>query len=480
MSLVKNYTYNLLYQIFNLILPIITMPYVSRILGKEGLGVNAYTNSIATYFVILGSLGIGTYATRQIACVRDNKKALNKNFTEILLLKMLMTSISLCIYIYIFIISNEKHRFIYILQSIHIISSMVDISWLYIGLENIKQVAIRSFIIKVIGLIGIFVFVKNSDDVDKYVFVLSISILIGQLIMWKGVHKYFQGVDLKELHFKNHLNSSIKYFIPQLAIQIYTVLDKTMLGVFVNTSEVGMYENAEKLVKMVTTLITTLSSVMIPRLSNIFSKGETDKVNNYVERVFSITTFFALPLTFGIMGVAEEFSPWFFGNDFDGIYILIQILSLIVVAITWQTVLGGQYLLSIGKIDQYSKIVFLGAGINFVLNLFLINRFKAFGVCVSTVIAEFIIALSMMYKVRNNLKISNLMRDFFKNLMASIVMFIFIRILGNILGPIAATTVIQVIIGSVIYFLVSIILKSENMLKGIEIVSLKISRRKIA
>ena len=314
-SIAKNVMYNLLFQIVTVFMPLITVPYVSRILGKEGIGVYSYTLSIVQYFIILGTLGISMYGNRQIAYVRDDKEKMSKTFWSITFFKAITTSIAFIVYIAIFGF-NKEYGNIYLIQGIQILAVTIDISWLYMGLEEFKKTVTRNLIVKIVGVACIFIFVKTYDDLYKYVSINALMAILGNLVMWMYVPKTVSRIKIKFSDMIEHIVPTLQLFIPQIAIQIYSVLDKTMLGILSNTGEVGLYEQSEKIIKLVLSLVTSLGVVMLPRMSNTFANGDNKKMNEYLNRSLQGVAYISIPMAVGLAGISNEFVPWFFGPGF--------------------------------------------------------------------------------------------------------------------------------------------------------------------
>lgn len=460
MSIAKNYFYNLLYQIVTLIIPLVTIPYISRVLGAEGIGINAYTNSIIQYFILMGTIGITLYGNREIAYVRDDKVKLSRTFWGIFSLKCITTFISFVLFMLFLIVVDEYH-YIFLLQSIFIIAAVVDISWLYMGLEDFKKTVIRNLFVKIIGVICIFLFVKTSNDLWKYVLILSMSQLLGHLSLWFYLPKTVNKIKLKWKDVKRHLLPSLTLFIPQIAIQIYIVLNKTMLGILSNVNEVGLFDNADKIVKIVLAIVTALGIVMLPRISNTFARGEIEQVKNYIYHSFDFVTYLSIPLMFGLAGIAIEFAPWFFGPEFTKTGIIICIISPIIVFIAWSNVLGQQFLMPIGRIKGYTVSVIIGAVVNFIFNLLLIGRFHSIGAAIATLIAEFTVTTVQLYWVRNDLQIKKLLHSSWKYLISGIIMYLIVRYIGLSLEDGIKSIVIQIIAGIIAYFGLLFLLKSD-------------------
>ena len=247
MQIVKNFIYNVSYQLLVIILPLITVPYVSNILGAEGIGNYAFTYANMQYFIIFGMVGISIYGNRNIAYVRDNKEKLKNTFYSIYTLQLITTTISLILYlIFVLVFNNKGYRWLYIAQGINILAAMVDISWLFIGLEQFKKTVFRNTIVKLVSLASIFIFVKSSEDTIIYTIIIALSSLIGNLTFWLYIPNTIGFKKIKIDRLSLHLKSSLSLFIPQIAIQIYLLLDRTMLGIITDTIQVGYYEKLSK------------------------------------------------------------------------------------------------------------------------------------------------------------------------------------------------------------------------------------------
>ena len=460
-SITKNYIYNLTYQILIIIMPIITIPYLSRTLGPEGIGIYSYTLSIVTYFILFGSLGISMYGQREIAFVQDDVNKRSKVFFELLFLRIFTKSISMLIFYFTYGRIGE-YSFYYRILLIEMLANCIDISWFFQGIENFRRTASRNIIIKIISVICIFIFVKNSNDLFKYLLIYVLTTFLGNASLWINIHKFITKVKFRDLKILNQLKSSLILFIPQIAMQIYTVLDKTMIGAITgDMSEVGFYEQAEKVVKILLTIITSLGAVMMPRIAKCFADGETYRIKSYMYKTFRFVYMFAFPLIFGIIAVSDSFVPPFFGEGFDKVKILMKFLSLIILFIGMSNVTGSQYLISTKKQKQFTTSVICGAVVNLILNFILIRYFASFGAVISTVIAEFCVTAVQFYYIRDTFNIIEIIKLAKNYLLSSVIMFIVVIIIGLFITSNIATVFTEAIIGSILYFTLLLLFKDE-------------------
>ena len=470
-SIKKNYMYNLIYQILVIILPLITTPYLSRVLGAEGIGIYSYTLSITTYFILFGSLGVAMYGQREIAYYQDDYYKRSKTFFEILIMRFITLGISIGIF-YISFCTKGEYQFYYKILLLEIIANSVDISWFFQGMEEFKKTVIRNIGIKLISVVLIFIFIKRPTDLYKYILIYGISNLLGNLSLWIYLPKYIKKIKFKKLKIIKHLKPMVSLFIPQVAIQIYTVLDKTMIGAIVcDKSEVGFYEQAQKMVKLLLTIATSLGVVMVPRMANTFAKGENEKIKEYMKQSFSFVLFLVFPIMFGIISISNKFVPIFYGEGYDKVIYIINIISPIILAIGVSNVIGTQYLLPTKQQKKFTVSVSVGAIVNIVLNMILIKRFNSIGAAIATVIAEFVVTGIQIFSIRENIKFKEIYDIGKKYCLAGLIMLLISIIVNNIINDNFISIVVQVIIGMLSYIGILLIIKDKficNVIKNIK------------
>lgn len=476
-SVAKNYIYNLIYQLIALILPLITTPYLSRVLGAEGIGIYSYAISIVTYFTLFGSLGIAMYAQREIAYVQEDKEKRSRIFWELFSLRTMTLAISMILFYFVFARTGEYSTY-YKILILEIIANIFDISAFFQGMEEFKKIIRRNLIVKCISIVCIFLFIKQPSDLYKYMLIYVLSNFIGNVSLWFYLPQYITKIKLKTLNLLKHLKPTIVLLIPQIATQIYTVLDKTMLGVLIlEKSEVGYYEQAQKIVKMTMVIVTSLSSVMLPRMANKFANGEKEKIKKNVLTSFHFAYFLSIPMVLGMIIVAKDLVPWFLGREFEKSIYIIYVISPIMLLIGFSSVIGAQYLLPTKKQKEYTISVIVGAVVNLILNFILIPKFMSIGAAIGTVIAEMAVTGIQLYYVRKEFQIKEIFEMSVNYLIAGAIMLIAILLLNQFLLFRLESIIrmgIDVIIGVVVYFIILIILKDEFCKRLIErIIKLK-------
>ncbi len=460
-SIAKNYIYNLTYQILIVILPLITTPYISRVLGAENIGIYSYTISITTYFILLGSLGIAMYGQREIAYLQENKEQYTKTFWEIVIVRFITMAISMITFYFTFVQGNQ-YQVYYAILLLELFSNCIDISWFFQGLEDFKKTVIRNIVVKLISIICIFVFVKSGNDLAKYIWIYVLSILVGNASLWAYLPKFLKKVKIKELNIVRHIKPTIGLFIPQIATKIYTVLDKVMIGsIITNKAEVGYYEQSQNIVKMLLTIVTSLGTVMVSRMANTFINGEKEKLLEYMKRSFNFVYLLAFPIMFGVIAVSKYFVPIFFGDGYEKVSVLMNIISPILLAIGLSNVIGTQYLLQTKRQKEFTASVVAGAIINFTINMLLIKKYASIGASIGTVIAETFVTIIQFIFVRKEIDTVDIIKLSIKYLISSLIMFAVCVFIGIVMGKGMLCVALQIVIGVLVYGVCLLVLKDE-------------------
>ncbi|MDO4617676.1 MAG: flippase [Lachnospiraceae bacterium] len=473
-SLKKNYLYNIIYQMLLLMIPLITTPYVSRILGAEGVGSYSYTCTIAKYFVLAAMLGVQNYGNRSIAAVRENRASLERVFSEIFCLQCICASLaSLLYFFFVFHMLSETYRLTGLIQGLYVLSALPDISWFYFGLEEFRLTVTRNIFIKLISLVGIFLFVRTSEDLWIYTLLIASGTLCSNICLWFFIKGY---VRLRLPQFRDilkHLKPELLLFVPVIAVSMYKMMDKVMLEALSGVIQVGYYDSAEKIINIPMGLITALGTVMLPRMSHLAAAGDEKKSRTYLSASLLFTSFLASGLCFGIVGTASELVPLFFGREYlDCIPLLIG-LAPSVCFISWANVLRTQYLIPRHQDRSYTRSVLLGALINMVLNVLLIPGYQGKGAVIATLCAEAAVCICQTVSTSGQISVlRELLRclPFYVN---GVLMFLFIRLLAQLQLPAEWKLILEITAGGAVYVLLSalfiILLKFRLKLKLFEV-----------
>lgn len=460
-SIIKNYIYNLSYQILTLILPIVTTPYLARVLGATGVGIYGYTFSICTYFNLFGSLGVALYGQREIAYNQDNKTKRNKIFYEIILLRFITMAISILIFVFCFARKGD-YSIYYRILVLELFATAFDISWFFQGLEEFKKTVIRNIVVRIAAVSLVFIFVKKSTDLNKFVLIYSLADLIGNLSLWVYLPKYLRGKKVGKIHIYKHIIPILMLFIPQISNQLYKMLDTTMIGKLIpDKSETGYYEQAQKIVRLLITIVTSLGTIMIPRIANTFEKGDNKKIMAYIEDSFCFTFLLSFPMMIGISCVADSFVPFFFGQGYDKVVILIRVICPILLLLGIANVVGTQYLLPTKRQKEYTNSIMFGVVINFVLNYLLILKFKSIGASIATVISQLAIDIIQMYQVRKEFNFRKIVKSSIKYIIASVIMGATCILIYILMKASVKTMIVQIIVGAIVYAISLIALRDR-------------------
>lgn len=449
-SIKKNFIYNVAYQILIMFIPLITTPYVSRVLGSTGIGKYSYANSIAAYYVMFIMLGLNNYGNRTIAKVKNDKEKLRTSFWSIYLLQFFLgLFINLIYLIYcIFISENPK---ISLAVGFYVFSACFDINWLFFGLEKFKISVIRNAIIKVLSTIAIFLFVKKSNDTIIYCLIITCSLLISQLVLWPYIFKQIKFYKPKLREITVHIKPNLFLFLTVIAVSLFKVFDKIMLGMMTTKTQVGFYESSEKVINIPTALITSLGTVMLPRMTNMVANNDKRSEKTiYYSILFAM--FISSSLCFGIMAISKQFVPLFYGKGFEVCITLFIVLLPTCLFLAFANVIRTQYLLPHQMDKSYVISAFLGAAINIMINLLLIKNYGAVGVAVGTLFAEATVCIYQCYQVRKFLPIYIYIKKSIPLIVSGLIMFICLFNFEIEAISTIQLLILKIVLGVILYF----------------------------
>ena len=482
----SNYIYNLIYQILLIIVPLIVSPYISRTLLADKIGQYSFSFSLISYFTIFASLGLGTYGQREIAKYKENIDAQSRCFWEIILCRLVSVIGALLINC-VFILLNvyKEYSTLMIIMSINIFSIAFDIAFLFQGREDFKKIILLNSIVKVLGVIFIFIFVKKPDDLWIYTLIQSLTVFLGYFCIWFYLPKTLTRIKFISLKPFRHIKGTLILFLPTIAISIYTVLDRTLIGLIITDTyeiikdgvieikkysdlENGFYEQSEKIVKTAMTVITCIGTVMIPRNTIEFSNGNIEQVKNNVYSACRFVFFIGTPMLFGMIIIAPLFVPWFFGPGYEKCEILLSIFSLLTIIIGLSNVFGLQFLVPSGQDKKFAIALFIGAITNLVLNIFFIRLWWSIGAAIASIFAELIVTFIMGIIIRKDIDIMRIIKMAWKYLLSGIIMFVPLLFIRRFFSSSILDTIIVICIGVVIYSISLIVFKEPIMVEFIE------------
>lgn len=460
-SIKANYFYNTAFQVLLLIIPIITTPYVSRVLGVDNIGVYSYGSAMVAYFVVIATFGSTTFGQREIAFHREDKSKMSQAFWDIFSFRLLTTFVALIAYCAYLRIAG-RNGILDIMFAINIINVAADVTWFFQGLENFKQIVIRNFVIKAISTICIFVFVKNAYQLWRYIAIVFGSTLLGNVSLWTLLfHK------ISRPHRVNPF-SGIKgmglIFLPTIATQVYVILDKSMIGwITGSTYANGCYEQSEKIARMALAVVTSVGAVILPRVANLYHSNQIERAKEYIYTSYRFVWMLGLPIMVGLVTTASVLIPVFLGQGYDDSVLLLQIFSLLVIFVSLSYVTGLSYLIPTEQQNIFTVAVSCAAGLNFILNLILIRRYSAYGAAIASVSAEllgWLIQIGYCCKARQ-LHFSRTVQSLWRYVISSIFMGIMVCEIKKHLGVNFNALLILVISGALAYGVMVLILRDD-------------------
>ena len=444
MKVIKNYLYNLSYQILTIILPIITVPYVTRIFTSEDLGNYGFYNSIVSYFSLFAMLGIGIYGTKQIAAARN----VSSTFWNIYAIQLTASILALFVYVITLVSIPKMSGMVPIILGIVLLTKMIDISWLFTGKEDFKKITLRNTMVKVAGVISIFTFIKSSEDLYLYIFLIVIFDFLGQFVMWIPAKKFIKRPSFDTKIIKKNLHPIVLLFLPQVAISLYVVLDRTLLGLLGSYSDVGIYEQGQKLTSIIYKIVSSLGVVMLPRVANLLSERKEKEAQNMVRFSFILYNLIIFPMIFGLIAINEVFIKIFLGENFQDVKYVLYIIVFNIMFIGWTNILGYQVLVVRNKNKEFMLSTTIPAIVSVAVNITVIPFFGYIGASITSVVVEFLVFAIQWYYSRNIIN-KNLLfnKDLAKIICSSLVMFGVVMTCKMILG-------LDGIIGLIIYLAV--------------------------
>ena len=448
-SIKRNFAYNVAYQVLALVLPLVTSPYLSRVVGPEGMGTYSYTFSIAYYFVMFAMLGVNNYGNREVARERGDRAAMSRTFWEIWALQLCLGVVAVAVYLAYAL--GTSGSAVAIVWALYVASSALDVNWLFFGLEEFQVTVGRNFVVKIVTFVLTFVVVRGEGAVLAYCALMSASLLMSVLVLWPFVRGRVDWARPTVRGIISHVPGNLVLFVPVVAISLYTVLDRVMLGHMSTMSETGYFENALKLSQMPFTLVAALGTVMLPRMSALISQGRKAEGERYLGLSMRFAMALSLALSLGLAGVAPVFAPVFFGGAFAPAAPVIVVLMVNMPFMAWANVLRTQYLIPAGRDRAYVLSVIVGAVVNVAVNLLAIPAYGAIGAAWGSTAAEVAVCAVQVFAVSGELPQRGWVWACAPYAVAGVIMFAVVRAIGGALGVTVSSLATQVVVGGLVY-----------------------------
>lgn len=458
-SIVKNSIYNIIYKVLNVLFPLISTVIISRTLSPSGVGKVSTAQNFVTYFTFLACLGLPNYGTREIA---KNEENLSKTFCELFILNFISTMF--CIACYYIMISSfpffGSEKKLYIISGIAIILNIFNVDWFYQGKEEFKYIAIRSTIVKILMLLAVVFFIREKSDYMKYAFIYCLAIAGNYILNVINLNKYNIKLESKNLNLCRHLKPVFVLFASSIAVELYSLLDVTMLSVQCDENIVGYYSNSMKLVKVAISVITAIGGVLLPRLSCYLKNNEKNKLSSLVNSVFWIMLFFAVPSAIGMSVLADDIVFVLFGHEFMGAVMTVEILSALFLVVSFSNLFGIQILIAANEEKNVLICTILGALSNIILNIVLIPIWKQNGAAIASVISETIVTATMFICAKKyfDLKINKIYISAIG--IGVIIMGALLFVVKSIIHNPFISLIMSVALGMIVYVGINYILKN--------------------
>lgn len=458
-SVGKNLGYQTLYQVLSTCLPLITAPYLSRVLGAEPLGIFSYTQSIVNYFLLVAMLGVVNYGTRTIAACNGNKAQVSENFWSIYIFQAFISLGAIVVYGFYLLQYCDENRLIALVQGFYLLGAFLDINWLFFGVENFKITVTRNTIIKIFTVILILLVVKSPDDLWLYTLIMAAGTFLSQAVLWMFLPGTIDFKAIKKVRVKNivyHIKPNLVLFIPIAAMSVFRTMDKTMLGYFSNYYETGYYYNSDKIINIPLSIINGVGTVMLPRMSAIESSGDVREGN----RIFNLSVegivLVSSAMVFGIAAVAKEFVPVFFGKGYEPCVFLTILFAPVLIFKALSQTVRMEYLIPKHKEKIYIYAVCAGAVSNFIANYILIVKYGALGAVIGTLIAEFVVTITQFWFIRKEIQMQQCIKNCWGYLLCGAIMFGVVRMSSTIFENIYVSLMTELVIGVLVYILTCI------------------------
>lgn len=390
-----NFLYNFLHAISQVLFPIILFPYVARVLTPEGLGIFSFVESVNKYFVLFAALGIPIYGIRQISKVKKCKESQGRVFSELLTVHILFSAIVIIIYLFL-VYSIDKlyvYRPFFWLGISTILANIFSVEWYFQGVEDFKFITIINIFLRLLSILLIFIFVNSPEDLYNYFYILFLTPILSSVINFGYAFQRLKisfDFNFVEL-FKTHLKPLFYIFISLSLITIYTLLDNVILGFLTDNRSVGIYSTALKFAKIPIVFIGVLSTVMLPKLTNLVSNGDDLEFRKVINKSISMVYFISIPILFTLIGLSHNIIFAFVGRDYVDSIILMRFFSVSTLLIGLSNLFGFQILTSLSKDKYFTLSVGIGTISSLTINILTIPYFNIYGALFANLFSEVLV-----------------------------------------------------------------------------------------
>lgn len=461
-SLGKNSFFNILYTLLNLLFPLATSMYVSRVIQPTGVGAVAYAQSIASYFVVLASLGIPVYGIREIAKKNNNQIETDKLFSELFTINFVGTAISLFSYFLLvfFVESFENNLLLFSCCGLLIFFNFFNVDWLYKGKEEYGYIVLRSLIVKVISFVSVLLFVRTINDFCVYAFISSLA--VGGNNIFNIIHsKKYARFTFSNLKLKKHLVPVFVLAISLFFERVYGKIDTTMLGIFAGEASTGIYSYGHKTIELALSISTAITAVFMPRLSYAYETSE-ECFHSTLSKGLNIITFFSFPMCVGLAIIAPVLTSVLYGSSFIKSATVIRWLSPLLIVNSFGDLLCYQTIIAVGLEKSRLPAAIFGTFLNIILNYFLIRSFSEIGAAISSVVSEVFVNIFLILILKKKIRLHYSFVDLFKVLVACFLMLFAVMLLQVFVTHQFLELFLCVFVGAATYFVFTNIFKTSS------------------
>ncbi len=447
-----NAFYSICYQVLVTFLPLVTSPYISRVFGAQAIGVYSYTHSVANYFFLFAMLGVNKYGAREIARVRDDEVTLRKTFWGVYIFQAIVSIfVAVCYLIYVIFFKVDNSIF-YLLQGLYVMSAIMDINWALFGMERFKLPMIRNISVRLVETLAIFLFVHQASDLWLYTLILSLGSVVSAFSIWPTVLSTIPFMHVSCRDITRHIQPNLMLFWPVLAVSLYNLMDKLMLGWYSTSEEIGYYVYAERIIHIPTSFLLALENVLMPRMSNVYANGKSGEGQEALGTVLLIAMGLGSAMAFGTAALGPTFASWFYGASFYRCGTFIMYLSPVILFKAWAGALRTQYIIPVGKDRLYLVSLISGALVNLLLNFFLIPMLGGIGAIIGTISAEAAVAFLQYTLCCKELPLWNYIKDGIVFIGIGAGMYFLIMWIPKIINRPFFCMLVQICLGIVTFF----------------------------
>ncbi|MCI8402400.1 MAG: oligosaccharide flippase family protein [Lachnospiraceae bacterium] len=451
-KIINNFVFQSLFQLVAILVPVITTPHLCRTIGAAGIGDYSYTYTVGTYFAMFCLLGMNTYGNRECAYVRDDKKKLSRVFWEVYGVQLLTSTLAvLAFLIFVVFFAKRCQDFLW-LQTIYIIGCALDVTWLFYGLEDFGKIVFRNILVKIAVMTAILTLVRTPDDTWLYVLIMSLSILASQLVLWPFVRQEIVIVKPEWPAVKSRIWPALRVSGPQLCYYVYIGINKLLVAHMIGMDAVAYLSNAEGMSRLPAGVVTALAAVLLPRVSNLYAKGEYQREHPLVRGGIQITMAIALPCAFGLSAIAESMVPWYYGEEFLVCGTMIHVMAFLILFVAWGEVLQSQYLVPTHQDKVLLEASVMGIAVSMLSNLVLIYFYGVEGAGYAILITEGTMVAYKTWCSRRGISFWKMLKEVVPFIVAAIIMYIVVSYLGrHMAGATPMITIKQILVGGCVY-----------------------------